>query len=326
MDKLLIITGQTACGKTDLAFRLAEKYDGEIVSFDSRQAYKNLNIITGKDIDPRIKTWMIDVYDPKQIITAYDYCQKANAIISDIIKRNKLPIIVGGTVFYIKSFLDGVSDFEGEPNWDLRNELEKYSVAELQNILRKINIERLSQMNNSDINNKRRLIRAIEIFKYQKSNIPTSLKLPPFAQGFGVAKRGAGMKNGKKSIILKKYDSLIIGLWREKEDLVKIIEKRVKKRIDSGAFEEIDDLLKSGYSFSDPGLNTIGYKQLKEFYEGKKMKDEVILDWEKQEIDYARRQLVFMKKLAGCNIFKLSGSAELEKIEELVYKWQYAKS
>lgn len=304
MDKLLVITGQTACGKTDLAFRLAEKYNGEIISFDSRQAYKNLNIITGKDINPKIKTWMIDVYDPKQIITAFDYCQKANEIILDILNRKKLPIIVGGTVFYIKSFLDGVSDFEGEPDWDLRNELDNNSVVELQSILKKINIKKLSQMNNSDVNNKRRLIRAIEIFKYQKSNL----------------------KNQKFKSNLKNYDSLIIGLWREKEDLVKLIEKRIEKRIGSGAFEEIDGLLKSGYLFSDPGLNTIGYKQLREFYDGKKTKSEAIIDWEKQEIDYARRQLVFIKKLAGCNIFKLSGSAELEKLEELVYKWQYAKS
>lgn len=304
MDKLLIITGQTACGKTDLAFELAGKYNGEIVSFDSRQAYKNLNIITGKDINPKIKTWMIDIYDPKQIITAFDYCQKANTIILDILKRGKLPIIVGGTVFYIKSFLDGVSDFEGEPDWDLRNELENNSVVELQNILKKINIEKLSQMNNSDINNKRRLIRAIEISKSQSTNID----------------KKEDLKNRDK------FDLLIIGMMREKNELENLIHKRIQKRIESGAFGEIDGLLKSGYSFSDPGLNTIGYKQLRESYNGKKTKSEAIIDWEKQEIDYARRQLVFMKKLVGCNIFELSGSAELEKLEELVYKWQYAKS
>jgi len=314
MDKLLIITGQTGCGKTDLAFKLAKKYNGEIISFDSRQAYKHLDIITGKEKNLEIKTWMIDEYDPREIVSSFDYCQKAEKIIKDIISRKKLPIIVGGTVFYIKSFLYGVSDFMEEPDWNLRNELENKPVGELQDILKEMNVERISQMNNSDINNKRRLIRAIEIFKSQKSNLPTSSRL-----------RGINKNQICKSNI-KNYDSLTIGLWREKEDLVNLIEKRVEKRIEMGAFEEIDGLLKLGYLFSDTGLNTIGYKQLREFYENKVPKEEAISNWKSQEIDYARRQLVFMKKLENCQIFELSKEGELEKIYELVYKWQYAKS
>jgi tRNA dimethylallyltransferase len=304
MDKLLIITGQTACGKTDLAFELAKKYNGEIISFDSRQAYKYLDIITGKEKNLEIKTWMIDEYDPKEIVSSFDYCQKAEKIIQDIISRKKLPIIVGGTVFYIKSFLYGISDFTDEPDWDLRNELENNSVKELQDILKEMNIEKISRMNNSDVNNKRRLIRAIEISKSQFSNINKNL----------------GQKNKDK------FNFLIIGMMREKIEMENLIHKRILKRISSGAFEEIDGLLKLGYLFSDPGLNTIGYKQLRDFYEEKISKEEAILNWERQEIDYARRQLVFMKKLESCNIFNLSEKDNLEKIYELVYKWQYAKS
>ena len=314
MDKLLIITGQTATGKTDLALNLAKKYNGELVSFDSRQAYKNLDIITGKEYQSKLQNSrtpelqkteipinMYDIYDPKEIITAFDYCQKAEIIIQDILKRGKLPIIVGGTVFYIKSFLYGVSDYVGEPDWDLRNELENKTVADLQNILKKIDEKILLAMNNSDVNNKRRLIRRIEIGKntpiIQYSNTP---------------------KN--------EYNSLIIGLYREKEELVDLISKRVKKRIAQGAFVEIENLLKDGYSFSNPGLNTIGYKQLSEFFTNKKPKEEAIKNWEMAETDYARRQLVFAKKLKNINLFSLSQQLQLEKINDLVYKWLYAKS
>ena len=302
MDKVLFITGQTGTGKTDLALSLAKKYNGELVSFDSRQAYKNLDIITGKEYtDP--KTWMLDVYNPKEIITAHDYCEKATLMISDILKRGKLPIVVGGTVFYIKSFLYGVSDFTGEPDWNLRNELEEKSVLELQNILKDLNSEVFELMNNSDVNNKRRLIRKIEIFQSQKSKVKSQ------------------NQNSKP----KKFDSLVIGLYREKEELVELVENRIEKRIEMGAFAEIENLLSGGFSFSDPGLNTIGYKQLRDFFENKKTKDEVVLDWKRAEIDYARRQLVFMKKVPELTLFNLSGVGQLELIGDLVYKWLYAK-
>lgn len=304
MDKLLIITGQTATGKTKLALELANKYNGELISFDSRQAYKYLDIMTGKEKDSHIKTWMLDIYNPKEIITAFDYCQKAEQIIQDILSRGKLPIIVGGTVFYIKSFLHGVSDFVSVPDWNLRNEMEWKTVGELQDILKKTNEQSLLAMNNSDINNKRRLIRKIEIEKNGKMK----------------------MEDEKCEMASQRYNTLVIGLSREKEDLVELIKNRVGKRIKQGVFEEIENLLKMGYSFSDPGLNTIGYKQLKGFFDDNKSKVEVVESWENAEIDYARRQLVFLKKLKNCQIFNLSKLGNLENIYELVLKWQYAKS
>ncbi len=323
MQKLLIISGQTATGKTDLGVYLAKKFNGEIVSFDSRQAYKHLNIITGKDFDKNVKCqmsnvktktqnlslvgyfknnvpiWLYDLYDPKEYINAYDFCQRAEIVVDDVIKRGRLPIIVGGTAFYIKSFLQGFESWGTEPNWELRKKLEKLTVEELQKELKTINKERFLKMNQSDRNNKRRLIRAIEI-----GNVKLVDK--KFAQ----------------------YDRLFSALVLDKEKLKKKIEKRVKKRIKEGAIEEVKKLLATGYSFDDPGMNTLGYKQLKDYFEDvrrplekKVVLQEAINNWTKAEIDYARRQLVFLKKTKQVVFLNPEDKDFLAKTKNLVYKW-----
>jgi len=320
-NPILIISGQTATGKTDLGVYLAQKFNGEIVSFDSRQAYRYLDIITGKDYDKlkikneKIKTtiknlklfkyfknsipiWLYDLYDPKEYVNAYDFCQKAEVVINDILKRGKLPIIVGGTVFYIKSFLEGIPSGGIGQDWQLRRQLEKLSVEDLQIKLKTINMSRFLAMNNSDRNNKRRLIRAIEISKIKNEKLKN-------------------LRNHKK------YHHLFLALVLEKERLKEKIIKRVRERIKKGAVEEIKRLLKIGYSFSDPGLNTLGYKQLKDYFQGKTTLDKAGDNWIKAEIDYARRQLVFLKKIKEVIFLNPQSKNFLEKTEKLVYKWYY---
>lgn len=270
---MIIITGQTATGKTKLALKYAKEFNGELVNFDSRQVYKYLDIITGKDI-PAAKIWLYDIVKPNEYFSSFEYIKYAQNVIEDIKKRGKMPILVGGSYFYLKHLLYGF-DFKAPPNFKLREKLNKKTVSELQKILNKIDLKIKKTMNNSDWNNPRRLIRKIEIEEYRKKN------------------KIKNVKEKKESYKILKF----IGLrYKEKKDLYMAISKRVKERIKQGAVEEVEKILKKGYKKTDYGLKTIGYKQLIEFIEKKVKKEKAIENWITAEMQYAKRQYTFMKK------------------------------
>src|SRR3989339_461238 len=155
---MIVIVGQTATGKTKLALELAEKHNGELINFDSRQVYKYLDIITGKDL-PAEKVWLYDVVTPDQYFSSFDFVKLVSPIIKDIESREKTPILVGGTYLYLKHLLYGFNDNNIPPNFKLRKKLNDKSVKELQDILKKLSLQSFNRLNNSDVNNPRRLIR-----------------------------------------------------------------------------------------------------------------------------------------------------------------------
>jgi tRNA dimethylallyltransferase len=289
---MIIVTGQTATGKTQLALKLAKKNNGELVNLDSRQIYKELDIITGKDIKPnskfkifqsidgldigyyqisKVKIWLYDILSPNQPFSSFQYVNLAKKVVSQIKKNNKVPILVGGSYFYLKHFLYGF-DIQVPPNPKLRQELKDKTVTQLQQILQKISPTTFSKLNQSDRANPHRLIRKIEIALSNQSN-----------------------KSYKTYKTNKTYP--IIGLrFSNRQQLVQAIKKRVEQRIKKGAFEEVEFLLKKSYQPLDPGLNTIGYKQLINYFQGKLTKEEAINQWINAEIQYAKRQYTFMKK------------------------------
>lgn len=309
----MIVSGQTGTGKTALGVALAKKLNGEIVSFDSRQAYRYLDIVTGKDIDTSkvknqklkitgkkvilyikegIPIWLYDLIDPKEYLSAYDFCNIAEVVVEDIIRRGKLPIIVGGSVFYIKVFLEGLG-FEGvPPDWNVRKELEKKTLEELHAQLAIVNNDRLLSMNNSDKHNKRRLIRAIEI-------------------GFS--------QNTRQSKINNQYKTVFCALFLDKNSLKDKIQKRVMERMRQGACEEVKNLLKKNYSFDDPGLQTIGYKQLRNYFEGSETLELSVKRWIQAEAQYAKRQMVFLKKMKSVIFMPADDTLLVEKVYTLVY-------
>jgi len=294
---IYVITGQTATGKTKLALEYSKKYNGELINCDSRQIYKYLDIITGKDLPSRVSSrakrsgvegsvWLYDIVKPDQYFSSFDYVKATQNIIKDIKKRRKTPIIVGGSYFYLKHLLYGF-DIKVPPNFRLRKKLDNKTVEELQNILKKLNVQSFNQMNNSDKNNPRRLIRRIEIQTYlnKEAKIPF-LRLSPGAPINGV-------RRSKKTV----SSFLIIGLkHKNKNNLINTIKTRVEKRLKQGAIEEVESLLKKGYKKTDPGLKTIGYKQIIDYLEGKITKEEAIEKWITAEVQYAKRQYTFMKK------------------------------
>lgn len=283
MNNLLAITGQTATGKTKLALDYASRLDGELINADSRQVYKYLNIVTGKDKvelqKSGITTHLLDVATPNQSFSSYDFVSLAVPIIKDIWKRNKTPIIVGGTYLYIKHLLYG-QDVKVAPNQKLRRALEKLSVEEMQKKLLSIDKKTYLTLNNSDKNNPRRLIRKIEIITAQRK-----------------LNSGSTSEVGRSHSSEVKFGRLkIIGLrHKSKESLISAITARVEKRLAQGAIGEVEQLLKMGYKKTDPGLQTIGYKQLITHLEGDMTLEEAKQHWINKEVQYAKRQITFMK-------------------------------
>jgi tRNA dimethylallyltransferase len=225
MDKLLVICGPTATGKTALAAALAKKFNGELISADSRQVYRGMDLVTGKD-RPDVPIWLYDIVNPDEEFSVSHWVKLARAAIHDIQKRKKLPIIIGGTGLYIHALLDPFETIDIPPNKKLREELQKLSVLELQQMTTR------DTMNNSDWNNPRRLVRKIEI--------------------------AAGMKKNVQKETY--YDPLLIGLTAPLPVLDARIDTRFQERVKQGMDKEAEALLKK-YSKDLPSMSAIGLNE-----------------------------------------------------------------
>lgn len=212
MKKLLIICGPTATGKTALALRLAKIYNGELVNADSRQIYKGLDTLTGKDRSEDVAIHLYDVVDVIDEFSVTHFVRLANKAIDDIHARGKLPIIVGGTGFYLRALTEEIETLFIPPNVALRKHLDMLSVERLKEQLKKVDMHRFTGMNESDRKNPRRLIRAIEV---------------------------AGNTAPQRS---PKYDSLWIGLTAALPILKQRIAKRISDRFSTAVGEVRDGL------------------------------------------------------------------------------------
>ncbi len=225
--QIISIIGPTAIGKSDLAVSISlwlkEKYnlDSEIISADSRQIYKHLDIGTGKITKDEMKGvphHMLDILNPDQEYSVFQYAQDANKIIDDLLSKNITPIVCGGTGLYINALLFEIAGAPAKQNPELREILEKESLEYLQNELKNLAEKYDANISKIDIKNKRRVIRAIEII--------TELKYIPEIK------------------INDKYENIIMGLDTEYEILQKRIQTRIDKRLDQGMIQEVENLLK----------------------------------------------------------------------------------
>ena len=270
-NKVLVILGPTATGKSDLAVILAKKFKGEVISADSRQVYKGLNLGTGKITKKEmggVKHHLLDATSPKKIFTVSEYQKLSTQAIEEIISRGRLPIICGGTGLYIDSVISGVSFPEVPPNLKLRKQLENKTAVELFELLKKLDSRRAGEI---DQNNPRRLIRAIEIAKFL-GQVPILEAKPP------------------------KYEVLKIGLNLPAEKLKKRIAIRLFARIREGMIGEAKKLHKQGLFWQRMESLGLEYRFMARHLQGKITRGEMVKQLESEIWQYAKRQMTWFKR------------------------------
>lgn len=289
IPKIIVILGPTASGKTRLGLDLAKKFNGEIISADSRQVYKYMDIGTDKpsgvespkahkvesqcDCNYYVEGVLhheMDIIEPDINFSLVDFKKHAENCIKDIIDRGKLPFVVGGTGLYIDALVNNFDLPGGKPNKKLRVKLESSSLEELQKKLKKLD---KASYNTIDINNKRRMIRALEyVLETGKSFVEN--------------------QSTKK----QKYNALKIGIKLDRVELYEKINSRVDNQYKRGLFQEVKKLIKMGYDWGLPAMSGIGYKQMGYFLRGEKEEGEAFEILKRDTRRYAKKQLTWFKR------------------------------
>tara|TARA_B100001741_G_scaffold312594_1_gene316325 strand:- start:1048 stop:1965 length:918 start_codon:yes stop_codon:yes gene_type:complete len=270
---LIVVLGATATGKTKLAVQIANELNGEIISADSRQIYKKMDIGTGKDYNEysiknhQIKYHLIDILEPQYDYSVYQFQKDFKRAFDQIKLNNKVPILCGGTGLYIESVLLDYALFKASPNLKLRQNLEKKSLDELRTLAGE---EFLKNTNDSEINNKRRIIRFIEKLN-QKDQSPKQ--------------------------IIKIKSPLILGTKFERDVIRKKISIRLLQRLEEGLIEEVKNLIKDGISYER--LESIGleYKFVSYYLKKQITIDELIIKLTTAIQQFAKRQLSWYRRM-----------------------------
>lgn len=272
--KIITLTGPTASGKTSIGVDLARFFNGEIVSADSRQVYKGMDLGTGKDISEYsvggspVPYHLIDIADPTEDYNLKEFCLDAEDAIRDIHGRGKLPFIVGGSALYLNAFLGGYELPGGPPDEKLREELRQMST---ETILEKLKTDSLNIYNSiKDKNNRTRIIRAIEKARgINCAYIPFSASL----------------------------DVLILGVYRHRSEIHKRIEARLDERLKSGMIEEVENLHKNGLSWERLDYFGLEYRYLALYLQGKMTFSEMRENLFIRIRQFAKSQDVWFRKM-----------------------------
>lgn len=278
MKPLIVIAGPTASGKTGLSISLAKALDGEIVSADSMQIYKYMNIGTAKPTEEEkdgIPHHMMDILEPDVNFSVADYCEMAHKVIEGIHSRGKVPILVGGTGLYIDSLVNNVDFDVDDENHEIRKELEMLAeergVEEVHHILEEIDPETAKKYHP---NNLRRVIRAIEFYRVTGKRISDHAK-------------------EEKSL---RYDVVYFCIDWDREVLYERINKRVDIMVEDGLVDEVKNLLKKGYDKNSTAMQGIGYKEFYGYLDGIKTLEETLEEIKQGSRRYAKRQLTWFRR------------------------------
>lgn len=286
---MISLLGPTAVGKSKLAVEIAKKIHGEIISADSMQVYRGMDIGTAK---PTLKErqgiphHLIDIRNPDEEWTVSDFVEQTNKLTREIEKRNKTPIIVGGTGLYLWALLEGYSFPMAPADKEIRKRLEKEPLSTLYSRLSTLDPEAAKKIHPND---KKRIIRALEVYELTGKTIS---KL---------------QENRKQNTEHRTQDYILIGLNLPREELYRRIEERVDKMIEKGLIEEVKGLLAKGYSKDIPSFQALGYKEVVEYLDGKWSKEEMIAEFKKRTRHFARRQMTWFKRFKNVNWFEVSG-------------------
>lgn len=304
---VLVIAGPTATGKTALSIELAKELNGEIVSADSMQVYKYMDIGTAKPTREEmqgVKHYMIDEVYPDEEFSVAIYRELADGYIDEIIARGKLPIIVGGTGLYIKSLTDGFNFTETVCDWDyrerLRSEAEEKGNICLYERLMKVDPEAAEKIHP---NNVRRVIRALEVYEY--TGIPISAH-----------RKMTAVRDNKRNYI-------IYGLTMDRDLLYRRIDARVDMMIEKGLADEVRKLVNMGYGPSLVSMQGLGYKEMIWYLQGKLTFREAVEILKRNTRRYAKRQLAWFRadeRIRWLDVSEVSDSgAVLEKFKMVLH-------
>lgn len=281
--KVIVIVGPTASGKTALSIELAKKINGEIISCDSMQIYKDLNIGSAKPTIEEmqgIKHYLIDEIEPTQRFSVAEYKKRAEKAIEEIIKKGKMPIVVGGTGLYANSLIYGIEYNEIKYDEKYRNELMKLAQTEdgLESLFEKAKKIDPKAMEKISKNDKKRIVRILEIYN-----------------STGTTKTKQEKESRKKEV---KYDYKVFALNMERSVLYERINKRVDIMLEQGLIEEVKNILKK-YNEFPTAMQAIGYKEIVEYFNGDLTKQEAIEKIKQESRRYAKRQITWFKKIAN---------------------------
>jgi len=286
INKVLIILGPTAVGKSKLAIELAKRLDGEIISADSMQVYFGMDIGTAKPSNEELEEvphHLINIIPPDKNWSVSDFVSNARNIIEDIIKKGKLPIVVGGTGLYLNALIEGYAFPMIEANKDVRERLEgeakAYGSLHLYEKLKKVDPDSAEKIHYNDL---KRMIRALEV--YELTGKPIS-------------------KMQSKDEESLPYELVIVGLDMDRKKLYEKIEERVDQMLKSGLVAEVQGLIKEGYDRKLTSMQAIGYKEVAEHLHGKYTLDELINILKQNTRNFAKRQMTWFRRFKNVNWF-----------------------
>jgi tRNA dimethylallyltransferase len=295
---LLVVTGPTASGKTALAAAIAQRTGGEIISADSRQVYRGMNLGTGKDYEDyvvngtQVPCHLIDIVDPGYKYNVFEYQRDFIRVFTDMKKRNIFPVVCGGSGMYADSIISGYKMFEVPPDSGLRIELEKKPMEELKEIL----LTYKNLHNTTDIDTKKRIIRAIEIEHSSRNKAKQSEGFP-------------------------KIRALLTGIIFDRDTRRKMISERLKQRLDSGMIDEVKQLLDQGISAETLIYYGLEYKFIAFYLIGKISYEVMVRDLEIAIHQFAKRQMTWFRGMErrGVKINWIDGNLPLEdKVEKVL--------
>ena len=273
---LIVILGPTASGKTNLAAQIADKFSGEIISADSRQIYRGMDIGSGKDLEEYkfneklIPYHLIDILQPSQDYSVFHFQQDFKKIYEDVLVKKSIPILCGGTGLYIESILLNYDMTEVQPNYALRNMLERKSHEELIEKLKKLNLQ---LHNTSDLSTKKRTIRALEIGLSKEKKQKTQIEH------------------------FRQFNFCVIGIAPERKIVRKKITNRLKLRLDNGMIDEVEDLLKNGLPRERLDYFGLEYKFIGKFLNGDLNYNDMFQKLNVAIHQFSKRQMTFFRRM-----------------------------
>ncbi len=304
--KIIAVSGPTASGKTEYAIRIAKAVDGEVVSCDSMQLYKYMDIGSAKptaEEQAQVRHWLVDEIDPREEFSVARYRDLAKAAIEDIFSRGKTPVVAGGTGLYLNSLLYDMDFSDADKDSELRQTL----------------IDEAELFGPEFVHKKLEAIDPVKASKIHPNNVKKVIRALEGAMSGNNIGEFSDLKERTKD-----YDTLLIGITRDRDELYDRINRRVDIMVEQGLFKEVENLLEMGLQEEDISMKGIGYKEIIAFFDGVYTKEEAIDKIKQNTRHLAKRQMTWFRRyddMHWINVSELGEEGAWDKISLLISKY-----